>query len=70
LRKLKPWEKEIPHHLNKGPCKNCLVRAVCNSHKDGKDCCEDLLSFYYNCSNMEKYQILNYLHNKEELHFR
>ncbi len=57
----KKCPKCIPHHLIKGPCKNCLVRATCLTRWN--DLCADFIIFYNTCNKSEKYELDNYITN-------
>lgn len=46
--------KLIPHHLIEGPCKQCIVRAICDEF------CPILEEYFFTKSSIEKAQMANY----------
>jgi len=65
MAKIFNWRKDIAHHLIRGPCKLCLVRATCRIKES--EFCEEILSFYYHkCNVIERQQMLNYIRKRNK----
>ncbi|MFW9871804.1 MAG: hypothetical protein ACFFG0_01795 [Candidatus Thorarchaeota archaeon] len=50
----KESKKIIPHHLIEGPCRDCIVRSICDEF------CYFLEKYYFSSSTLEKEQMSNY----------